>query len=440
MRTGSLLIAGVLAVVSGAVADRPTRPIEEWHETAHLDGVRVGSLSTSIVRDDTTGQLRATSTLSLTLRRYGSTATVRREVSTTETADGQVLAVAMRQGAPGGRQLVLDGTVRDGVLQVKIDGGRIERRLRWPAGGLGLVAQEHLFAARKVQPGDRFEFQRFDPTYNAVLNIRVVVTEPESIDVGGSRRSLLRAELTPDRLETATATVQPAKTIVWLDDQSVIVRRQTELEGLGTLVLTRASREQAAVPVTASVDVGARSLVPLDRAISSPYATRSVLYRFTVRGEDDPARLLVSDEHQEVSNVRGNRFDLLVHPVRPAARRRRRRSTAGRVPGRVPVHRPRGRPGPRAGPPSGRDRNRPVAAGGAHRGLRPDGAADRQPGRAGPGERGGPHSARRLPTPRAADGGAVPGSWGWLADGNRATLCPAWRTPPRLSHVDRGLC
>lgn len=322
MRTVSLaLIGGLLAVIAPLAADGPPRPLDEWYETAHLDGVSVGSLHTSIVRDGASGQRRTTSTLELTLRRYGSVARVRREVATTETADGQLTAVSMRQGAPGGKQLTLDGSVRDGFLEVKIDGGRIERRLRWPAGGLGLAGQETLFAARQPQPGDRFAFQRFDPTYNTVLNVRVVVTERESVEVNGTRRSLLRAELTPDRLEAVGASVQPAKTVLWLDDQYVIVRRQTDLEGLGTLVLTRAGRAQAVAPVTAGVDVGVRSLVPLDRAIASPYTSRSVLYRVTVRGEDDPARLVVSDDHQEVRNVRGSSFELLVHPVRPATRR-----------------------------------------------------------------------------------------------------------------------
>src|SRR5262249_16810451 len=151
--------------------------------------------------------------------------------------------------------------------------------------------------------------------YNAVLTVRVAVKDRETVDVLGVKRSLLRVELTPDRLEVPGQSVRPPASVWWLDDDFVPVRRQSDLEGLGTLTLTRTTREKAAAPLATTADIGARSLVPLDRVIVRPYETRSVQYRITVRDEEDAARLFVQDDHQEVRNARGNTFELFVHPV-----------------------------------------------------------------------------------------------------------------------------
>jgi hypothetical protein len=291
-------------------------------ELAHLDGVRVGALRTVAAPEGKDGKLlRTTSTLDLTLRRYGSVVRLRREEVTVEAPDGQVQGVSLRQGSPGGRQLVLTGT-RDGdSMRVQVDGGKIERTLQWPDGILGLWKQQKYFAERKPKPGERFGFYRYEPTYNAVVTVRGVVTGREAIEVLGAKRTLWRAELTPDRLNVPGHSVQPPKSIWWLDDAYVPVRRQIELDGLGTVILSRTTPEKAAAPAAAAVDIGSRSLLALDRAIPRPFETRSVLYHVTVQaGDDDPESVLVRDGHQEVRNLRGQSFELLVHPVRPGTK------------------------------------------------------------------------------------------------------------------------
>jgi transglutaminase-like putative cysteine protease len=68
------------------------------------------------------------------------------------------------------------------------------------------------------------------------------------------------------------------------------------------------------------VDIGNRSLVALDRAIPRPYDTRSALYHVTIQGDEDVESALVSDDHQQVRNVRGRHFELLVQPARPGTK------------------------------------------------------------------------------------------------------------------------
>jgi transglutaminase-like putative cysteine protease len=294
-------------------------PVEEYHEIARVDGARVGHVHTTSERHTPDGkQVRTTATLDLTLRRFGSAVRLRREAGSVEAEDGKVLAVFLRQGQVGGKQLTLAGTVADDVLLVKIDGGRLERRVRWPEGVLGLRAEDRQFARRKPRPGDRFPYRRYEPTYNAVLTVRVAVKDREAIDLEGTRKNLLRVELTPDRLEGGGHSIQPPKAVWWLDDDFVPVRRQTEMDGLGTVTFTRTTREKALAPGTGpAADIGTRSLIRLDRAIPRPYDTRQAVYRVTVAGEDDLSGLLASDSHQEVRNARERTFELHVRPQRP---------------------------------------------------------------------------------------------------------------------------
>jgi hypothetical protein len=302
-------------VWAGVDADRP---MKEVFEAVLVDGSRVGTVRTTVHRHDKDGkQLRTTATLDLNLRRYGSLVRLRREEGSVESPEGKLLAVFMRQGQSGGKQLVLSGVLEEGKLHVKIDGGRIERRLRWSDEVLGLREQERLIARRRPKPGDKLTFLRFEPTYNAILTVHAEVKKRETVDVLGTRKSLLRMEMTPDKLEAPGITLRPPKVIWWLDDDFVPIRRQTELEGLGTLILVRTTRDTDFAKSATNFDIGARSLIPLNRGIARPYDTRSVLYRVTVRGEDDPSSVLVHDSHQEARNVKGDTFMLHVHPVRP---------------------------------------------------------------------------------------------------------------------------
>jgi transglutaminase-like putative cysteine protease len=217
--------------------------------------------------------------------------------------------------------------VEDGTLRVKIDKGdgspRLERAVRWNADVVGLAQMEQVFRQRKVKPGDRFTLLRYEPTLNSVLTVRVAVREPEAVDLLGVRQSLVRVELTPDKLVTPSQTVQPAKMVWWLDGEHTPVRRQMDLEGLGLVVLTRTTKEIAQAPASGAVrvpDLGLKALIPLDRAISRPYTTRRAVYRVTIQDDPDPGTILVQDGHQHVAERKGNTLELHVHPVPAAAR------------------------------------------------------------------------------------------------------------------------
>ncbi len=229
-----------------------------------------------------------------------------------------MLGVFLRQGQEGGRQLVLVGAVEEGRLHVRVDGGRIERRLPWSADVVGWYGREHLFQKRRPEAGQRFSFLRYEPTFNTVVTTRVHVKGPEEVALPSGSRKLLRVDMTVDRIEVPGASAQPPPAVWWLDADFLPVRRQIELEGLGQVLLTRTTREAALAPVPAAAvaDVGLKALVPLDRAIPRPYETRRAVYRVTIRGDARPGTALVQDAHQEIRALEGDSFELHVHPPR----------------------------------------------------------------------------------------------------------------------------
>jgi transglutaminase-like putative cysteine protease len=317
-RALSLLV--LLGTGLPGLADEPAgKLVEEFWESALVDGVRVGSVHTHTRALEEGKRLRTTAELQLTFRRNGTLLRLRMDQATDETPAGKVVAVSMRQLHPGGRQLVLAGTVQKDALHVKVDGGRIERRLRWSEEVVGLRGLDRLFATRKPRPADRFTVLRFEPIYNTVVTVRVLVKDRETVALPEGKKSLLRVELTPDRLEGPNHSVQPPRSVWWLDDGFVPVRRQMELPGLGTVVLTRTRGQERTLSTAPprSIDLGARTLIPLDRAIQRPYATRSAVYRVTVQEDEKPGTVFARDTHQEVGNLSGQTFELVVHPVRP---------------------------------------------------------------------------------------------------------------------------
>jgi transglutaminase-like putative cysteine protease len=324
-RAGAVGLVLLIGAVARGGAAEEGRVVEEIWEIASLDRARIGSVHTT-VRSTGAGKaerLRAASELNLTLRRYGALVRLRMEHGTEETAEGKAVGVFMRQYHAAGKQLVVNGTLDRKGMHIRVDNGRIDRHITWPEETIGLYRLEHLFARRKPEVGERFHFRRYEPTLTTVVTVRVVVKGMEAVVVAGGRKQLLRVELTPDRVEVPRHKVALTPWVWWLDGDFVPVRRQFELEGLGTVTLTRSTAAAARAPLTAPArvaDIGLKTLIPLKRAIPNPYATRSALYRVRVRGDADVGSALISDGHQEVRNIKGDTLELLVHPVLPAER------------------------------------------------------------------------------------------------------------------------
>src|SRR5260370_16696159 len=119
----------------------------------------------------------------------------------------------MKQEPGKAQQLVLCGTVEGERLHVIVDNGRIDCKVRWTDQVVGLHKLQHLFEQKKPKAGDTFTFPRYEPIVNYVVTMRVNVKEQEEVQLLGKKQSLLRVEMTPDKVEVPGQSLQlPAAT------------------------------------------------------------------------------------------------------------------------------------------------------------------------------------------------------------------------------------
>ncbi|HVS34251.1 MAG TPA: transglutaminase family protein [Gemmataceae bacterium] len=301
-------------------ADSANPVVEETWESVQIDGARVGAVHTIVqtVDADSAKRLRTTIALDLTFKRHNATVQLRMERGDEETADGVVTAVFMRQYQGQERKLDLTGTIEDGRMHVLIDAGRIDRRLRWGDDIVGVYRLEHMFQERKPKPGDHFTIPTYQPTLNAVVPTQMLVKDVEEVAAAGGPISLLRVEMRPDKIEGSGVSVQLPPEIWWLDGDFIPVRRQMELEGLGSLLLTRTTHDAATTAGAGQLpDLNQRNLIPLNRTIPRPHTIRSAVYRIAMRDDPQPETAFADDGHQDVVAVRAGVVDLHVHPVLP---------------------------------------------------------------------------------------------------------------------------
>jgi Transglutaminase-like superfamily len=317
-----LLGATAFAADTPKPSDSADKVIEEIWEVAHLDGVKVGSVHTTVVAvKGDEKRLRATVGLELTFKRRNATMQLRMEHGDEETADGAVVGVFMRQYQDQSQKVALSGVLQeDGRMHVQFDGGRVDRQLRWSDEIIGVHRLEHLFQDRKPGPGSRFAFPSYQPTLNAVVPIQVAVKDAELVPLAGGRKSLTRVELRPDRIDAPGLSIQLPTEVWWLDADFIPVRRQIELEGLGLVILTRTTRELAMVGGAGRLpDLNQKNLIPLNRLIPRSHATRGAVYRVTLRDDPEPETAFARDGHQDVIAGKDGVLELHVHPVRPGA-------------------------------------------------------------------------------------------------------------------------
>jgi hypothetical protein len=326
------LIGLALCTVPARAEDRPGKLVREAWDVAYLGKAKLGYLHTTVRETERGGMkiLRGSQDLNLSLRRFNTVNEIRMESGTEETAEGRVVGVFMTQQLQG-KKLVLTGTVEDGQLRLRMDGGRAEKLLRWNDDVIGLYRQERIFQDRKAKAGDRIMFQSYEPTLSTYVTIHAQVKEEEEVEIlrlgkTGDRKEtlvkerLLRVDTKPEKIKTEKEIVDLPGMVLWLDKELLPVRSEVEIQPLGKIIFLRANRESAMAPndpLTGNdSDLGEKSMIPLNRRINNPHDTRKVVYRITVKDDDKPETAVARDARQEVRNIDGNTFELHVRAVR----------------------------------------------------------------------------------------------------------------------------
>jgi len=312
----------LLVGVQPLFAEEPKKGPQEVWEVAHVGKARIGffhTTSEAITRNDAK-LVKTTQELNLTIKRDKATAQLRMISGTEEDADGKVQAVFMKQFLDQGKQVTLRGEVEEKSLNVSINEGQFKRKIPWDAGVIGLRAQEDIFKQKKVKSGDTLTWLSYEPTINAVITVRAKVTDEEEVELLGKKAKLLRAEMTSDKIKVeGVGEIQLPKMVLWLDKEFIAVRRQVEIPGLGDVVFSRTTKALAMNGSNDTVelpDILRNTLIPLNKKLDKPHKLSEIVYRVTIKDDDNPSTALAQDERQKIRNPKGNTFELVVKAVR----------------------------------------------------------------------------------------------------------------------------
>jgi predicted transglutaminase-like cysteine proteinase len=317
-------LAGVVAVFGSlaARADEPLAPpksqgqlVQEVWQAASIGGERAGYFHFTVQEMQSPSGvkfLRASRTLSLTLKRFGDVARIDAVIGNDETPDGKVLGVFMKQGLGKQFDLVVRGVVKnDQVLHVTAAGKmQFERDVPWDPSAVGAYGELRQVAIRQPQPGTQFSYVIFEPIINALVKVQAKADGYEDVTVGGQKYRLLKLTAQPEKV----AGIQLPASTFWFDARYDLIRTETTMPGLGQLLMERTSQADAVRPCVGP-DLGWKQSIALKQRLAASHDGAAAVYRIKVK-DDDPATVFTADERQTVKALADGAIQLEVQAVR----------------------------------------------------------------------------------------------------------------------------
>lgn len=263
------------SLAAGPSTDAPWTVAEDrWYEL-RLGGKPCGTNRETI--EQRPGQVRSSAASELRLGRMGQNVVVRTRSRFTETADGKPLEVEIEKET-GAAPVRTRWTFRaDGVDVVdEQDGRTTTRRLPLPEGEWLTPGQAREFVRRRIAAGaEEFRLATVDPEAG-ITPVRI-----QSRRVGTSACTVGGKELRTTRWETTSSLLDRPSSEEFSAD-GVLVRTATDV-GVGTLE-ARLSTREAVERSTGSVEVMARTFVPLGQDGAPLMRARTAALRLAVPG------------------------------------------------------------------------------------------------------------------------------------------------------------
>src|SRR6516164_9015784 len=153
MRPLSMTLTAFLLVVGQIQGGGQGKIVQDLWDVAYLQGGRAGYVHTMVRESEKNGVkvFSAVQALNLTVKRNKDIINLRMDTGNTETANGKVLGVFMRQYLGQNKQLEIIGVVAGKELRLTLDHSKPLKPAPWDDKVVGLVGQQRLLAEHKVK-------------------------------------------------------------------------------------------------------------------------------------------------------------------------------------------------------------------------------------------------------------------------------------------------
>jgi hypothetical protein len=315
----SVLLLGLLVVNPICAGEPRGKIIEDLWDAAYLQGTRSGFVHTTVTEFEVKGfkVYRTRMQLNLTVKRFKGAMQLRMDTGTDESETGKVLGTFMRQYLGKEQQVSITGIVKGKQLHLKSDSHKLqETTVPWNDKVIGMYRQQRLLQEKQARPGDKINYQIFEPTVNVVLESTLLVKDYEEVRIPGSgaKKRLLRVETQAEKIEK----VQLPSLVTWVDEKYQPVLAQIDMPLLGEIKLVRTTEKAALAPTEGGrlTDIGLNTMIPLNKRMPRGNATTSATFRLTFKGDQDLSGLLSEDEYQQVKKLGGRALEVKVRSRR----------------------------------------------------------------------------------------------------------------------------
>jgi len=276
--------------------------VAPWKPERGVDGASISFESTREVRD---GRVITAQTLNLSIDRAGTPVALISKETSEETPDGKPLAFRS-ESKLSGSETTVEGTVRDGKIQVKtLTGGAPQQReIPWPTGAL-LPEGLRLAGLRAgLEPGTMYRNLAFQPSSLDATQIQTRIGPIESVDLPEGKKSLSTVE------QKIAFGGTPVTSHLWVDAEQNVHKLTMPVIGVD-LVLLACDRACATAP-NQSADIFDRTLMASPRALTRAELARGMRYVLVAR--DGGAALQLPQTGEQQTKPEGNTLIVEILP------------------------------------------------------------------------------------------------------------------------------
>lgn len=255
---------------------------EEFWDVCTINGAKVGYVHTVLrpVEENGRKYVRIDQEQSLVFRRFNQTTAQELALTSVESPAGELVRFESRLSA--GSQLTISrGHVEDGKLHVETTtpGKTANSQIALPRDCRAFFTAELQLREKPLKPGEKRSYDVLLPALNQPALTKLEGLVYEAIDVGGQSRRLLKVRKSDKIGETTIDST------LWVDEHGDAL--VSKLSGALPIMTRRATRDEALeASDDRGFDLGAASVVKIARPIPDPHATRKIVYRAKLPGED----------------------------------------------------------------------------------------------------------------------------------------------------------